>query len=232
MVVWIYAGGGQAELGIVPWLQRHFPGVNFVRRTPERRKPAPRPGVLSKKVVVGHTGKDLDLKIRRDLQTYWQKNVANVLLLLDDTDCNPPKVRDTELRTTVLETIREEERPCLVVALAVPELEVWLLADWGNTFEKDYRQCHTQMRMKLVEEGVDFERLQEFDCRCNSTEYRKISETLRSAFEVCCGTSPGYSKDTDTRRLLLQTNPDTIASRCPEFKTFWNELKICLKNTQ
>ena len=85
------------------------------------------------------------------------------------------------------------------------------------------------MRRALVAEGVDFQDLENFDCRCGTTEYRKISETLRSAFLVCCGTSPGYSKDTDTRRLLMQADPQGVAKRCPHFKAFWHKLTTCMK---
>ena len=228
MVVWVYAGGGQAEIGIVPWLQRHFPKVSFQRRTPQIRKPGPRPGVITKSEVVGQTGKDLDKAIRNDLKSYWQKNSADVLLLLDDTDCEAPNVRDAALRTAVMNAVVEDEIPCLAVALALPELEVWLLADWQSTFQNKYRLCQTQMRKKLKDEGVDFDRLEEFDCRCGTTEYRKISVTIRDAFEVCCEGAPRYSKATDTPSLLMQAEPNTIASRCPNFKTFWNELNSCL----
>jgi hypothetical protein len=229
VIVWVYAGGGQAEIGIIPWLQQHFPGVRFERRMPQIRKPGPRPGVMAQHQVVGHTGRDLEGNIRRNIEQYWTKNAAHTLLLLDDTDCEIPLNRSQSLEKAVTGVIAAEELPCIVIALAVPELEAWLLADWHNTFEKDYRRCHVQMRDVLRTEGVDFAKLEEFDCRCGTPEYRKISETLRNAFEVCCGTSPGYSKDTDTRRLLLQTNPATIANFCPNFRAFWINLNACLK---
>jgi len=64
VVVWVYAGGGQAELGIIPWLDRFFPGVRFERRTPQIRKPGPRPGIVTRHEVVGQTGTALDREIR------------------------------------------------------------------------------------------------------------------------------------------------------------------------
>lgn len=228
LVVWVYAGGGQAEMAIVPWLETQFQGVDFKRRTPQIRKPGPKPGSIAKAQVIGKTGKDLNSEIKRDLEKYWAKDAANVLLLLDDTDCENPIERRQSLQKVVTEAIAEQDIPCVAVALAVPELEVWLLADWGNTFQKGYPKCQHPMRRKLVEDGVDFDRLQEFDCRCDTAEYRKISETIRNAFEVCCGPGPRYSKDTDTSRLLLQTDPNIVTRKCPDFKLFWNELKSCL----
>ena len=223
MVVWVYAGGGQAELGIIPWLQRHFPQITFERRMPQIRKPGPRPGGSVKPKVVGNTGSALDTEIRRNLQKYWGREVADILLLVDDTDCAKPQERRASLNKVVVEAIPSETPPILI-ALAVPELEVWLLADWENTFHKLYPQCQVPLRRSLQKEGVDFENLQGFDCFCDTPRYRKISEVLRNVFDVCCGPGPRYSKDTDTRRLLLEVNPEKVATHCPDFKVFWNEL--------
>lgn len=223
VVVWVFAGGGEAELGIIPWLQRHFPDVRFERRTPQVRNPGPRPGGAVRPVVVGNTGAKLGSEIRSNLTTHWKVGSADVLLLLDDTDCSPPDRRDSALRAAIAESIPEPEIPPIAVALAVPELEVWLLADWANTFQRDRPACCHEMRRRLKADGVDFERPEAFDCRCTA-EYRKISETIRNAYEVCCGPGPRYSKDTDTRRLLSEVDPETVARRCPHFKSFWNAL--------
>jgi hypothetical protein len=166
--------------------------------------------------------------LRQNLQQHWTKDAAQAALLLDDTDCESPEQRERSLRRAVEEALKPE-KPCTAVALAVPELEVWLLADWKNAFEKTYPSCQAAMRRRLTGEGVNFRRLEEFDCRCDTPDYRKISETLRFALEVCCGNAPGYSKATDTPRLLMQIDPDQVAARCPHFKAFWNELKSCLK---
>ncbi len=230
VVVWVYAGGGHSELGLIPWLQRHFRGVKFERRMPQKTKPGPRPGV-SPHEVVGNSGKALDKLIKDNLAEYWQKNNADVLLLLDDTDCEAPAKRRESLQRAVKDAIAPDDLPCVAIALAVPELEVWLLADWQNAFAKNYGGFQVKMRDKLKKEGVDFTNLESFDCRCKKEEgeeYRKISETLKEAFDTCSGTSTRYSKGTDTSRLLMQVDPAVVAQNCPHFKTFWNKLNSCI----
>jgi hypothetical protein len=46
MVVWLFSGGGEAEVrGLVPFLKANFPEYQFERKSPVRRKPGPRPGL-------------------------------------------------------------------------------------------------------------------------------------------------------------------------------------------
>ena len=232
MVVWLYAGGGQAELGVVPWLQKIFSTVSFERRTPQIVKPGPRPNSspLNKIQQPGLTGASLAEKIKKDLADRWGNDKPDVLILLDDTDCEVPAKRKGILATAVRGSIPEGEMPCLTVALAVPELEVWLLADWKNTFEKSHPKCSFDLKQSLKEAGVDFSKPETFDCYCNEPgNYRKISVLIQSAFDESCGPGPRYSKATDSNRLLQRANPNTVAENCPHFKTFWIELASCLK---
>ena len=198
---------------------------------PQKIKPGSRPGVSTHKVVVGNTGIALATSIKLNLAEHWKKGSADVLLLLDDTDCNKPIVRRESLQQAVNDGVAVDDLPCIAIALAVLELEVWLLADWQNAFAKNYGGFQVQMRDELKKEGVDFTNLESFNCRCKKDEgekYRKISETLKEAFGEFCGTSPGYSKGTDTSRLLMQVDPAVVAQNCPHFKTFWIELKSCI----
>jgi hypothetical protein len=229
--VWVYAGGGQAELGIVPWLERHFPAVTFQRKTPQFKKPGPRPGVAVQKEVVGQTGRALGSEIRSQLKRYWSAGPADLILVLDDTDCDLPEARANAHRLAVTESIPPDANPYVVIALAVQELEVWLLADWSQTFVLHHKRCYRELKNTLVQQGVDFNHPEQFDCKCGTQEYRKISEVLRDAFNHHCGERLRYSKDTDTRRLLMAARPEAISERCPHFKAFWNELKIYLATT-
>jgi len=55
VVVWVFAGGGEAEVrGLIPFLQKNFPGCQFERKTPARIKPGPKPGKVT---GYGKTGK-------------------------------------------------------------------------------------------------------------------------------------------------------------------------------
>jgi hypothetical protein len=113
------------------------------------------------------------------------------------------------------------------VPLAVPEIEVWLIADWNNTLAKE-RGCNRVLMRKMLEvQQIDFEQPEQFDCYCGTAMYRKISFVLQDAHNMHCGNTR-YSKDTDTRRLLRQVDPKVLVERCPHFKRFWVELNRCL----
>lgn len=225
LVVWVYAGGGEAEvMGIIPFLQRHF-NSQFERRTP-RPKPGPRPGILS---YDGHTGKSLATEIRKDITNYWD-GTANVILVLDDTDDCDPETRETELMTAVYESLKvktnlENNHP-IVIALAVPELEIWLLADWNNTFKKYFSNCEWNVRQDLSNNRrVDFELPESFIVKDNNGEYHKISEIIKETIRLHCGVNTKYSKATDTPKLLLNIDPKTVSSKCLYFRKWWNALK-------
>ncbi len=47
MVVWVFAGGGEAEVrGLIPFLEKNFPGCSFKRKTPINQKPGPKPNKI------------------------------------------------------------------------------------------------------------------------------------------------------------------------------------------
>ena len=228
LVVWVYAGGGQAEFGVVPFLQQHFPSVTFRRRLPERKKKGPRPGVA---IAYGATGQSLAQEIIRSLSNHGQDE-ADVVFVLDDADCDDPTTKTTALRQAVEKGLAEATRnghavrpASVVVGLAVPELEAWLLADWNNTFAKRHSNCHHALRFALSQAGVDLGNVEAFDCRCETPAYRKISEVLQEGFNACCPSGVRYSKDTDTRALLANVDPARVSQTCPAFRTFWNDLK-------
>lgn len=226
MIAWIFAGGGDAEMAIKPWLENHFPNATFLQKTPYRTKPAPRPGAPSREVQGGLTGKDLRSKIKFLWKNYSDSVKPDIIIVVDDTDCEVPSEEKEKHRENVREILGSESQTCVTIALAVPELEAWILADWQSTFGKNHKNCQIELRLALIKAGVDFDRLETFDCHCGKHDYRKISTTLAECFKLLCGTN--YSKAKDTPELLEQTDPERIAERCPHFKEFWTELRNCI----
>lgn len=222
--MWVYAGGGEAEVaGFVPLLQRHF-RCTFQRRTP-RRKPGPRPDI---KRYSGSTGKDLMKEIETDIQTYWD-GTAEVILVMDDTDGRDAAITLATLRNTVSDSLvamglNTEELP-IVVALAVPELEIWLIGDWRNTLQRELGACQGAVQHELSSQwGVDFANPENFKVFLDDGPYRKFNTILMDVIHHHWRTDTHYSKATDTPRLLLQANPTEVGRRCPHFRLFWNEL--------
>ena len=244
MVIWVYAGGGPAEsAGFVPFLQRHLPH-NFQRRTPARMKPGPKPprvppGATTSSVVgqqhhprfpSGCTGPSLARQIRDNISAYWD-GTAEAVLVLDDTDEADPPERIALLRGAVEQALRdraaltEEHATPIVVALAVPELEVWLLADWKNTFRRQFPDCHTALRHELsTRRGFKFEAPESFRVRDDEERYHKLSEELVDAIRLICHSNPRYSKATDTPTLLQRIDPAVVSRKCPHFRRFWTAL--------
>jgi hypothetical protein len=229
VVVWVYAGGGEAEVdGFFPFLQRHFINCSFARRTP-RRPPGPRKG---SSLYSGLTGRSLLDEIRKDILDYWD-GTPGAILLMDDTDQRVPNNHAALLRAVATEALKEKAatgaaQP-IIVALAVPELETWLLADWDNTFKKEFSQCAAAVQHELATtHKVDFSKPESFATSDDQGVYRKMSEILMDTINLKCTLRLNYSKATDTPRLLMRADPNVIKGKCPYFAEFWNALaKIC-----
>ncbi|NEP44205.1 MAG: hypothetical protein F6K35_35280, partial [Okeania sp. SIO2H7] len=90
MVVWVFAGGGEAEIrGLIPFLRKNFPGCSFIRQTPARNKPGSKP---NKEVDRGITGKSLINRISKRLPQALKlrQSEVHLILVLDDLDCRDP----------------------------------------------------------------------------------------------------------------------------------------------
>jgi hypothetical protein len=237
VVIWVYAGGGQAEFGIVPFLQRHFDKSNviFNRALPQRMKPGPRPGVIP----YGATGRQFQQIVRDTIARYLEKGV-DAIIVLDDLDCDDYDAKANLLRGAVTEGFAEAAKKgiappaSVLVAFAVPEIEAWVIADWSHTFQKRHGNYHGAMRHALSSQGVDFSNVESFDCHCDTPEaYRKLSVVLQKVFnQAQYDANPNvsaivpYSKDTDTRALLEIATAEGIARACPRFAGFWRELQV------
>jgi hypothetical protein len=229
--VWVYAGGGYAEAeGIVPLLKKHFVNATFQRRTPALRRPGPKPSVTAArgaKTYAGNTGESFQREIQENLKYWDEDGPADVIVVLDDSDCNPPDAILKEFEKTVtdrLNAMGTDPLPHIVAGLAVPELEVWLLGDWESTFAKEYPRCANSLQQELVRRGVRTAEPETFDCRPDAQTYIKLSSyVLLPALEGIC--TIRFSKATDTPRLLLRIHPETVKQRCFYFRQFWTQLE-------
>jgi hypothetical protein len=231
LVVWVYAGGGYAEAeGIVPLLKKHFADVTFQRRTPAHRRPGPRPSVVEARgarTYAGNTGVSFQKEIQENLKYWFEDGPADLIIVLDDSDCNPPDAILEGFEKTVTDSLNAmsaEPLPPIVAGLAVPELEVWLLGDWEMTFGKAYPLCEKSLQQELVRRGVYTSEPEKFVCRPNQQTYIKLSsDVLLPAIEKICAIR--FSKATDTPKLLLQIRPQTVKARCGYFRQLWGQLE-------
>ncbi|MCF3603498.1 DUF4276 family protein [Planktothrix agardhii 1806] len=110
MVVWVFAGGGEAEVrGLIPFLTQNFPGCQFQRKTPVRRKPGPKPNPL---MSYGRTGKSLIEQIQEQLPIALkaERNQCDLIFVFDDLDCrNPETQRQDKLSEALIQSSIQDE---------------------------------------------------------------------------------------------------------------------------
>ena len=220
MVVWVFAGGGKSEVGgLIPFLRRNYKEHKFERKSPVRQKPGPSP---SSEPGYGRTGKSLADQIGKLLsESLKGQEECNLILVIDDLDCHKPNARQQLLATAVGQDGEANEIPCFV-GLASPEIEAWIVADWGNTVAKDldFRGCHQQMQHWLSTQGSvpfdDPESFSHYDPDRNAC-HDKLSEAIVDSSIECCD-RVRYSKATHTARFLRQLSSDVVSQKCPLFR--------------
>lgn len=231
MVVWVFSGGGEAEVrGFLPFLEKTFPGCRFERKTPVRQKPGPK---ANKAGSYGRTGKSLIEQIKQELPTALkvESNKCDLILVFDDLDCRDSQKQKSQILAE-LSKIPECAGIEKFVGFAAPEIEAWIIADWNNSIAKnsDFRGGrHERMRWWLTtQRKVPFDTPESFseydperDC-CRE----KLSEALIESSvqdEVDRGQAR-FSKGSHTPLLLREIDPNKVQKKCPLFRELYNYL--------
>lgn len=230
MVVWVYSGGGEAEVrGFFPFLDKTFPGCRFERKTPVRDKPGPKPNKASGQ---GRTGKSLIEQIKQELPLALkaEPNKCDLILVFDDLDC-----RDSQTQKSKILSEISKRRECAdiekFVGFAAPEIEAWIIADWNNSIAKhsDFRGRHERMRWWLSKEKkVSFENpesFSEYDSKRDCCR-EKLSEALieSSVQDEVDRDKARFSKGLHTPLLLREIDPNEVQKKCPLFRELYNYL--------
>ena len=243
VVIWVFSGGGEAEVGIrnkdkkdeggiIKFLQKNFPTCTFVRKTPARIKPGPRPGKAS---GYGRTGNSLIDQISKELPIALKNepNKCDLILVFDDLDCRDP-IAERKKFLAVISKIPECADIEKFVGFAAPELESWIIADWDNTIAKhpDFRNRHERMRWWLsTQRNIPFdnpESFSEYDLTRDCCQ-EKLSEALveSSILKEFDSSYSRFSKGLHTPLLLLKIRPDEVQRKCPLFREMYNYLIDC-----
>ena len=223
LVIWLFAGGGEAEIrGLVPFFERHFPNCKFCRMTPIIRKPGCRPG----RELPGHgkTGPSLICEVKERLHAALSRSErCNVIFVIDDLDCRNEDEQRRHL-TQAIDLVDGTEGIEKLVGFAAPELEAWVIADWDNSVARhpDFRQRHNSMRHWLsTTKNVPFDAPESFGDydREKDTCNEKLSDaiiesTIRTKEDRECSR---YSKRLHTPTLLLKIDPAIVKTKCPLF---------------
>lgn len=229
MVVWLFAGGGESEVqGLVPFLKKCFsPEIYFDRKTPVKRKPGAKPG---KKPVVSHgkTGKSLVQEVKlRLLMALKNETPCDLILILDDLDCRDARKTAKSLQNSIFNCMEQEIPYC--IGFASPEIETWIISDWGNTFSahpsfSGKRQKAMKYRLANVD-GIDFsnpESFGKYDPAKDSCD-KKLSEcVIEASIHAAELREIPFSKARHTPEMMTLLDPQAVCTKCPIFRDWWN----------
>lgn len=236
VVIWVFAGGGESEIrGLVPFLSDQYTIHRFIRKTPVRLKPGPRPPATLEKdqsrrvqAGLGRTGRSLAKQIEVSLYNSLRVGEScDLILVIDDLDCHDIGLQQ-ELFQASIGNVEGASGIHSYIGFASPEIEAWIIADWENTIALDssFRACHLQMRHWLsTQRSVPFDRpetFSHFDPNRNSC-HEKLSDTLVESSIQCCSQAR-YSKGLHTARFLRKLSPQVVSGKCPLFRALHQRL--------
>jgi hypothetical protein len=224
MVVWVFAGGGHAEVqGLVPFLSKHF-NCDFERKTPSRWKSGPKPGY-------GRTRQSLERQIKEQLSAALARGEkCDLILIVDDLDCHVADEQATRFLAAI-DSLSGATGIDRLVGFAAPELEAWIIADWDNTLGKhvDFRRHQQAMKWWLSQtRHVPFDEPESFSVYAaeKDTCADKLSDAIIEAAFEKGGTR--YSKAIHTPLFLDQCDPQRVREKCPLFRKLYDGLsKYC-----
>ena len=147
----------------------------------------------------------------------------DVVIVIWDSDC----YENLEgLKRKICSHVPEHYRDKVCVYFAHPEPEIWLLADWDNSFGRRFfstKKNADNLKKELVRKGIHFEDLERglvYDKR-RKTCVRKISAVLKSAVKNVAKTR--YSKPSDTPRLMEGLDWAKVAGSLPAFRPLYED---------
>lgn len=219
-VVWVFAGGGEAELtGLATFLSKNFPHT-FKLQTPIKLKPGPKPG---KHRSPGHTGTSLVQQIHYFLPIALRNGVCDKILILDDLDCHSLENNYSQkFVNAALESLSGRPIP-VITAFASPEIEAWFVADWENSFKKEFKGDNIKIRIALTKkyresrlDGTgDIEKPESFSYF--SEEKNACAQKLSAVIVdiVWQKEISKYSKDEHSGRMLQNIDANRVCEKCP-----------------
>jgi hypothetical protein len=147
--------------------------------------------------ITGKSGKALRKNVAKQIEIFYRRNTYSDFIFIDDLDCEP--FADNEFdAVNYWDIIREFEHGIeielknnipevkLVVLMAIPEIESWLMYAWDTAFVEYYQDVPLINAIKSYLQENEFKNhWDNFDEWCSKAvfgKYYKISEVLIESF--------------------------------------------------
>ena len=142
--VYVYATDSYTETTIKDFLQKINQKIHWVIRSPSLRKMAKKDYIINAElpILTGRTGADLEKFMIDEIMEHSVILTECVAVMLeDDLDRRDSsmdqdeylQVQQDRLSATLSE-IKEQRTAKFICLYAAPEVETWLIEDWGNSF--------------------------------------------------------------------------------------------------
>lgn len=227
-----FCTGGYTEIGAIKsFLEKINPNVDWIRCFPTADKPCLVRGRMNSTPIASHNGITgpalIDMMYDR-LSKYYKKSDFDGFLLIDDLDCRFYS-NFTEGISLFEETHSDKvkkilERQVAFYALfASPEVEAWFLADWRNSFAKQYPiyvayKIREKLKRDVLKDYWD-EKLELYGGKfVNGGCKSKISSEIQDAFSLVGIDEQervySYSKRNEGVDMLRRIEPEQVSRKC------------------
>jgi len=239
-----FCTGGYTEIGAInSFLEKINPNIYWERCFPTADKPRLAIGRMNSTPIAsysGITGSDLTEMMYDRLSKYYKHSDFDGFLLIDDLDCryhsNLAAGIDLFIETHS-DNVQKilEKQVAFYVLFASPEVESWLLADWNNSFAKQYPQSvayKVQERLKkdIIKEYWDNNLELYGGAFVNGGCESKISSEIQDTFSLVGLDEQervySYSKRNEGVDMLRRIEPMQVGRKCNIcFLPQYNKLK-------
>lgn len=227
-----FCTGGYTETGgIKSFLEKINPNVYWERCFPTVDKPCLVRGRMNSTPVAsynGITGPALVEMMYNRLSKYYKNSEFDGFLMIDDLDCRYQSCLTEDINLFV-ETHSNEVQKILerqvgvYVLFASPELEAWFIADWNNSFAKQYPRSvvyniQEKLKRDIIKDHWD-NNLELFGgAFVNGGCESKISTEIQNAFTLVGIDEQkrvyAYSKRNEGVDMLKRIEPEQVSSKC------------------
>jgi len=236
-IVGYFCTGGYTEVGGIQYfLEKINPNIQWERCFPTALKPNPKFKRIDSAPCSEHsgvTGNDLVQKMLERIRhpSFEHDHRYDYILLIDDLDCRFYSKTNQDINEEIIDIAGQVEaalgRKVNFKALfASPEVEVWFVADWTESFGKEYPKYQHRLRTivnRIIRNYIS--NIEQFGepLENGSCKY-KLSEIIQNGFSSYVR----YSKRINGGSMLKRIRPEVVERMC---RIYFSDVYWRLKKT-